>query len=323
MNDEISRRALLGAAAGLAAVPVQAQATYPNHGLTLLVCFPPGGSSDTLAKPLAEKLTAALGQPVKLEHKGGDGGTTGAAYGAKAPPDGYTLMLTSSHHFVAQHVYKKLPYEFSAAFEPVSVIASVPSVLVVSKASKLASVKDVITAARTEARRLQYGSAGVGSTQQATAELFKFKTGVPLDHVPYKGGGPMMVDLAAGVVDLAFETLPSAVVQIRAGKVKPLAVTTERRSFALPDVPTVAESGVPGFDMPVWYGVSVPKGVPREVVDKLSATINKLLVEPGFKKQLTDLGVQPVVMSPLEWSGAVRLDLRRWELLVRLTSMAA
>lgn len=315
------RRAALGAAASLA-VPAYAQdGDYPNRGITLVVCFPPNGSSDTLAKPMAQKLSEALGQPVTLNHRGGAGGTTGAATVAKAAADGYTLMLTSSHHFIAQHVVKGLPYDFAKAFDPVAVIASVPSVLVVPKASRFNSVRDITTAARTEAKKLQYGSAGVGSTQHATAELFKIRAGVGMEHVPYQGGGPMMADLATGQVDLAFETIPSALVQIRAGKVKPLAVTTEKRSFALPDTPSIAEAGVPGFDVPVWYGLSAPLGLPRPVLDRLSKTVNRILDSGEFKAQLLQLGALPVTMSPLEWTGAVRLDLRRWERVARMAQM--
>ena len=317
----INRRTLLGATAALATAPVLSQGGgYPNRPLTMVVCFPPGGSSDTLAKPLSEKLAAVLGQSVRLDHRAGAGGSTGAATVAKTAGDGYTLMLTSSHHFIAEHVYKNLPYRFTDAFEPVAVIASVPSVLVVGRDSRIGSVRDLLAAARSQ--KLKYGSAGIGSTQQATAELFRFRTGTAIEHVPYKGGGPMMVDLAAGAVDLAFETIPSAMVQVRAGKVKALAVTTDRRSFALPDTPTIAEAGVPGFDVPVWYGVTVPRSTPRDIVNRLNATINGILDNAEFKAQLLQLGALPVTMSPLEWSGAVRLDLNRWDRVVRLAGMA-
>jgi tripartite-type tricarboxylate transporter receptor subunit TctC len=316
----LRRRALLGAAASIAAVPAWSQGGYPSRPLTMVVCFPPGGSSDTLARPLSERLAAALGQPVNLDHRAGAGGSTGAATVAKTTGDGHTLMLTSSHHFIAEHVYKNLPYRFATAFEPVAVIASVPSVLVVGRESRINSVRDLLAAARSQ--KLKYGSAGIGSTQQATAELFRFRTGAAIEHVPYKGGGPMMADLAAGAVDLAFETIPSAMVQIRAGKVKALAVSTDRRSFALPDTPTIAEAGVPGFDVPVWYGVSAPRSTPRDIVNRLNAAINAILDNAEFKAQLLQLGALPVTMSPLEWSGAVRLDLSRWERVVRLAGMA-
>lgn len=317
------RRALLAAAAATVAAPAaRAQAgAYPNRPITLVVGFAPGGSSDTLARPLAQKLSEVIGQPVTLDHRAGNGGTTGAATVAKAAPDGYTLMLTSSHHFIAQHVYKNLPYQHAKAFDPVAVIASVPSVLVVGKGFKANTLRELIAMARNDGRRLQYGSAGVGSTQQATAELFKFRAGLQLEHVPYKGGGPMMVDVANGTVDLAFETIPSAMVQIRAGKVKPLAVTTEKRSFALPEVPTMAEAGVPGFDVPVWYGVSAPAGLPRPVLDQLNKAINRVLDNAEFKAALLLLGAQPVTMSPLEWAGAVQLDLKRWDRVVRMAGM--
>jgi tripartite-type tricarboxylate transporter receptor subunit TctC len=324
MTIDFPRRALLGAALAVAAGAAGAQAAdYPNKPITLVVCFPAGGSSDALARPLAQKLGEVLRQPVVIENRGGAGGTIGAAQVATAKPDGYTLMLTSSHHFIAQHVYKKLPYEYTAAFEPISVIASVPSVLVVNNKAGTGSVKDLLQHAKAEPGKLNYGSAGVGSTQHATAELFKFRSATQIEHVPYKGGGPMMVDLIAGQIDLAFETIPSAMTQIRGGKVKAVAVTTSKRSFALPDVPTMAEAGMPGFDVPVWYGVVGPAGMPRALVDKLNQAVNRVLDSADFKSQLLLLGAQPVTMSPLEWGGAIRVDLKRWERVVRQAQMVA
>ena len=318
---------LCAVAAGLllssVAAPALAQADYPSKPITLVVAFPPGGSSDALARPLAQKLQEALRQPVIIENKGGAGGTIGAAHVAKSAPDGYTLMITSSHHFIAEHVYKKLPYEYTKAFDPVAVIASVPSVLVMGTKARANTLKELMAQLKAEPGKLNYGSAGVGSTQHATAELFKFRSGTHAEHVPYKGGGPMMVDLIAGQVDFAFETIPSAMTQIRGGKVKALAVTTGKRSFALPDVPTMAEAGMPGFDAPVWYGVVAPAGTPRAIVDKLNVTINRILDSGEFKAQLLLLGAQPITMPPLEWGGAIRIDLKRWERLVKQANMKA
>ncbi|MFN7724799.1 MAG: Bug family tripartite tricarboxylate transporter substrate binding protein [Rubrivivax sp.] len=318
---------LCAVAAGLllssVAAPALAQADYPSKPITLVVAFPPGGSSDALARPLAQKLQEALRQPVIIENKGGAGGTIGAAHVAKSAPDGYTLMITSSHHFIAEHVYKKLPYEYTKAFDPVAVIASVPSVLVMGTKARANTLKELMAQLKAEPGKLNYGSAGVGSTQHATAELFKFRSGTQAEHVPYKGGGPMMVDLIAGQVDFAFETIPSAMTQIRGGKVKALAVTTGKRSFALPDVPTMAEAGMPGFHAPVWYGVVAPAGTPRAIVDKLNVTINRILDSGEFKAQLLLLGAQPITMPPLEWGGAIRIDLKRWERLVKQANMKA
>lgn len=324
MTLKTSKRVLLGTLMSLAASAVFAQAAdYPNRPITLVVAFPAGGSSDTLARPLAQRLQQALGQPVVIENRGGAGGTIGAAAVARAAPDGYTLMLTSSHHFIAEHVYKKLPYEYTKAFEPISVIASVPSVLVVGTKEKANTLKDLVAQLKAEPGKHSYGSAGVGSTQHATAELFKARSGTQAEHVPYKGGGPMMVDLISGQIGFAFETIPSALTQIRGGKVKALAVTTAKRSFALPDVPTMVEGGMSGFDAPVWYGVVAPMGTPRPLIEKLNRTINTLLDSGEFKALLLTLGAQPVTMSPIEWSGAIRVDLKRWERLVRQAQMVA
>ncbi|BAL94110.1 tripartite tricarboxylate transporter substrate binding protein [Rubrivivax gelatinosus] len=317
MKLPIPRRTLLAAAATFALPPVFAQ----GRALRFVIGFPAGGSSDAMGRALAERLAPALKQPLVVENRDGGGGTTAAAMVAKAPADGSTLMLASSHHLVAQQVQRGLPYDFATAFEPVAAMAAVPSVLVVSARSKLASVKDLIAAAG--ATRLRYGSVGAGSTQQATAELFRIRAGIKLDGVAFAGGNAMMNGLANGEIDLAFETIPSALAQLRAGRVKALAVSTAKRSFALPELPTLAEAGLSNFDAPVWYGVVAPAGTPRATVERLNETINRLLDSGEFKAQLLQLGATPVTMSPLEWAGAIRLDLKRWERLARQANLVA
>lgn len=318
MNHPIPRRTLLAAAATFALPPVFAQ----GRALRFVIGFPAGGSSDAMGRALAERLAPALKQPLVVENRDGGGGTTAAAMVAKAPADGSTLMLASSHHLVAQQVQRGLPYDFATAFEPVAAMAAVPSVLVVSARSRWANVKDLIAAAG-GATRLRYGSVGAGSTQQATAELFRIRAGIKLDGVAFAGGNAMMSGLANGDIELAFETIPSALAQLRAGRVKALAVSTAKRSFALPEVPTLAEAGLSNFDAPVWYGVVAPAGTPRATVDRLNETINRLLDSGEFKAQLLQLGATPVTMSPLEWAGAIRLDLKRWERLARQADLVA
>jgi len=319
MSLPIPRRTLLAAAASFALPPVFAQ---PGRSLRFVIGFPAGGSSDAMGRALADRLAPALKLPLVVENRDGGGGTTAAAMVAKAPADGSTLMLASSHHLVAQHVQRGLPYDFASAFEPVAAMAAVPSVLVVPARSRLGSVHELIAAAG-GATRLRYGSVGAGSTQQATAELFRIRAGIRLEGVTFAGGNAMMSGLANGDIDLAFETIPSALAQLRAGRVKALAVSTAKRSFALPDVPALAEAGLSSFDAPVWYGVVAPAGTPRATVDRLNETINRLLDSGEFKAQLLQLGATPVTMTPIEWAGAIRLDLKRWERLARQANLVA
>ncbi|MBK1686724.1 Bug family tripartite tricarboxylate transporter substrate binding protein [Rubrivivax gelatinosus] len=318
MNPSIPRRTLLAATASFVLPPVFAQSA---RTLRFVIGFPSGGSSDAMGRALAERLAPALRQPLVVENRPGGGGTTAAALVAKAEPDGSTLMLASSHHLVAQHVQRGLPYEFATAFEPVAAMAAVPSVLVVPARSKFSGVKDVVAAAGQT--RLRYGSVGAGSTQQATAELFRIRTGIKLDGVSFAGGNAMMAGLGSGEIDLAFETIPSALAQIQSGKVRALAVSTAKRSFALPDVPTLAEAGLSSFDAPVWYGAVAPAGTPRATVERLNETINRLLDGGEFKAQLLQMGATPVTMSPIEWAGAIRVDLKRWERLARQANLVA
>lgn len=318
-NPSIPRRTLLAAAASFVLPPVFAQS---GRALRFVIGFPSGGSSDAMGRALAERLAPALRQSLVVENRPGGGGTTAAALVAKAEPDGSTLMLASSHHLVAQHVQRGLPYDFATAFEPVAAMAAVPSVLVVAARSKFSGVKDLVAAAAGPTR-LRYGSVGAGSTQQATAELFRIRTGIKLDGVAFAGGNAMMAGLASAEIDLAFETIPSALAQIHAGKVRALAVSTAKRSFALPDVPTLAEAGLSSFDAPVWYGAVAPAGTPRATVERLNETINRLLDGGEFKAQLLQMGATPVTMSPLEWAGAIRLDLKRWERLARQANLVA
>lgn len=320
MNLPLTRRSLLAAAASLALPPAFAQ---PARPLRFVIGFPSGGSSDAMGRALAERLAPALGLPLVVENRPGAGGTTAAAAVAKAEPDGSTLMLASSHHLVAQYVQTGLGYDFATAFEPVAAMAAVPSVLVVASRSRVGSVRELISAAAAGPDRLRYGSVGAGSTQQATAELFRIRAGIKLDGVAFPGGNAMMAGLANGDIELAFETIPSALAQIRAGKVKALAVSTAKRSFALPDVPTLAEAGLSNFDAPVWYGAVAPAGTPRATVERLNATVNRLLDSGEFKAQLLQMGATPVTMTPIEWSGAIRLDLKRWERLARQAKLVA
>ena len=256
------RFASLALAAAMLVVPagrVLAQA-YPTKPITLIVPFPAGGTTDALARTIGQKLSEAWGQPVIVDNRGGAGATIGANMVAKAAPDGYTLLMGAIHHTIAPSVYKKLPYNFQKDLAPVTVVAVVPNVLVVNPSVPAKSVKELIEYAKANPGKLTYGSNGNGTAQHLIGTQFNLLAGTDIAHVPYKGSGPLTTDLLAGQISMSFDTVTPVLQYIKAGKLRPLAVATAKRSSALPDVPTLAESGLAGFDVASWYGVLGPGG---------------------------------------------------------------
>ncbi|HMS80699.1 MAG TPA: tripartite tricarboxylate transporter substrate binding protein, partial [Burkholderiaceae bacterium] len=255
-----------GAAAG-AGLPPAARARAAgrrNKPIRLVVPFPPGGGTDAFARPLSKVLTAQLGQPIVIDNRGGAGGTLGAEIAAKSPPDGYTFLVGAIHHAIAPSMYPKLGYDLQKDLMPVTVLSSVPNVLVVNPQRVSAKTYDAFFKdLKANPGKLNYGSAGNGTSHHLTVELYKTMTRTFLTHIPYRGAGPALQDLLAGQVDLMFDGLGSSMPHIKAGKLVPLAVTSEKRSFALPDVPTLAESGVKGYDAKTWYAIWAPAGTPR------------------------------------------------------------
>jgi tripartite-type tricarboxylate transporter receptor subunit TctC len=313
------RRTLLAAGAAalcIASVPAIAQ-TWPEKPITLVVPFPPGGTTDVLARALAERLQQSLGQPVIVESKPGAGATLGADHVAKARPDGYTLLVGAVHHTIATSVYKKLTYDFQKSFQPLTVIAMVPNVLAVSAASPVKSVADLVAMAKSSKPELSYGSNGNGTAQHLIGTQFQNQTGVTLLHVPYKGSGPLTVDLLGGQVAMSFDTITPVLPHIQAGKLRPLAVTTARRSSALPDVPTLAESGLSGFDIGTWFGVLAPAATPRPVVTRLSEEMQKVIHSPEFKKRMAEIGAEPVGNTPEQMASQIREETDKFARLVK------
>lgn len=294
----------------------QAQ-TWPSKTISLIVPFPAGGTTDVLARALAEPLGKALGQAVIVESKPGAGATLGADYVAKSQPNGYTLLVGAVHHTIATSVYKKLPYDFQKDFAPLTTIAMVPNVLVVSSASPAKDVAGLIALAKAAKDPMPYGSNGNGTAQHLIGTQFQNGTGVKLLHVPYKGSGPLTVDLLGGQVAMSFDTVTPVLPHIQAGKLRPLAVTTAARSSALPEVPTLDEAGLKGFNIGTWFGVLAPVGTPKDVQARLSSEMTKIIQSPEFKAQMAKIGAEPVGNSQQEMAMQIAEETAKFAKLVK------
>jgi tripartite-type tricarboxylate transporter receptor subunit TctC len=306
--------------AGIIALTLSAAAagqSWPQKPVRLINPFPPGGGTDTFARPLAARLSQAMGQQFIVENLGGAGGTVGAARAAKEAPDGYVFLIGAVHHTIAETLYAKLPYRLERDFVPVTVIATVPNVIVVNPKHSFKNLDELIAFAKKNPGKLNYGSAGNGTTHHLAGELFKQVTGTELTHVPYKGAGPLMQDLLAGQVDLAFDGLGSSAAQIKSGKLRPLAVTTAKRSALLPDVPTAGEAGVKGYELTTWYAVWAVKGTPQPIVDKMYQEIAKALQSPEIKLVWDGQGAALGGMPPAEFAALVKQEIARWGKVVK------
>jgi tripartite-type tricarboxylate transporter receptor subunit TctC len=304
------------AALTMACVATLASAqAFPTKPITLVVPFPPGGSSDVLARALTTSLSQSIGQTVIVDSRPGAGATLGADYVSKAKPDGYTLLMGAVHHTIATSVYKKLPYDFEKSFAPITMVAVVPNVLVVNANSSAKDVKDLIALAKASPGKLAFGSNGNGTVQHLIGTQFSSLAGIELLHVPYKGSAPLTTDLLGGQVDMSFDTLTPVYPQ--AGKLRPLAVTTAKRSSSLPDVPTLAESGLKDFDQGTWFGVLAPAGTPKDVVAKLNAEMVKIIQSPEFKKRMQEIGAEAVGDTPDEMAAQIKSDTVKYAKLVK------
>ena len=316
MLKRIVQRAVVAAALILSITGAQAQ--WPNKPVRLINPFPVGGGVDTFTRPLAARLSQSLGQSFYVENMGGAGGTIGAAAASKAPADGYTFFVGAIHHTIAEGLYTKLPYNIEKDFEPVTVLAYVPNVIVVHpKHAGINKYSDLMAYLKANPGKMNFGSAGNGTSHHLVGELFKMRTGTELVHVPYKGAGPMMQDLIAGNVDMAFDGMGTSAVQIKAGRLKPLAVTTGTRSPAIPDVPTLKELGVADFEVTTWYAMWAVKGTPKEIVDKMYQEVAKTLQLQDIKKIWEDQGATAGGQPPAEMAKLVRLEVQRWGKVVK------
>ena len=317
------RRALGFLLGVLLAFPGYGQ-NFPNKPIRIIVPFAPGGSTDIFARLVAERLSAGLGQPVLVENRAGASGNIGADAVARAPADGYTLLMaTTGVMAINQALYRNMTYDAAKDLEPVAFVASITNVLIVSSESTLKSVAEVLAAAKRSPGSLSFASSGAGSSTHMSAELFKAMAGVDLLHVPYKGSGPAMLDLISGRVALMFENMPGAVPHIKAGKLRALAQTGLRRTAALPEVPTVAEAGVPGYESLSWSGIAVPAGAPREVVARLNREINAILAQAEMRHKLAEMGAEAVGGSPEAFADHVRRERDKWGGVVRAAGIVA
>lgn len=287
----------------------QTAANFPNRTVKIVVPFAPGGSTDALARLLAQRLTAAWGQTVIVENKPGAGATLGADYVAKATPDGYTVLMGAAHHTIAQNVYKSLPYHFGRDLAPVSMVALIPNVVVVNAKVPANNIQELIALAKKEPGKLNYGSAGAGTAHHLLGESFNLKSGTQIVHIPYKGSSPAVADLVSGQVQVMFDTVSSALPQINAGKTRALAVTTAKRSSALPDVPTLSETVLPGFDFGTWFGILAPAATPPDIIAKMSNEIIKIVQMPEVRKQLLEMGSEPIGNTPAEMKAQITKEL--------------
>jgi len=325
-QDLVTRRRLLAASA-LAAVPgaVFAQSGWPNKPVRVVVPFAPGGTTDILARALAPELSQAFGQQFIVDNKPGAGGNVGSDQVAKSAADGYTLLMgTVGTHGINQSLYPKMPFDPIKDFAPITLVAGVPNVLVMNpakaEANGIKNVADLIKYAKANPGKLNMASSGNGTSIHLSGELFKSMTGTFLVHFPYRGSGPALLDLIGGTMDLMFDNLPSAMPQIKAGKLKALAVTTSQRSAALPDVPTVAEAGpVKGFEASSWFGLLAPAGTPADIVNRIQQESAKALGVPALKERLLSQGAIPSGMTPPEFAAYIASETKKWAQVVKVS----
>ncbi len=296
LTRKTTRRHLIQAlavAATMASGAAMAQA-WPSKPISLIVPFPAGGTTDVLARALAEKLQQSLGQPVIVESKPGAGATLGADFVVKSKPDGYTLLVGAVHHTIASSVYKKLPYDFQKDLAPITTIALVPNVLVVNAATPAKNVAELVALLKSQPGKHNYGSNGNGTAQHLIGTQFENMTGTAFAHIPYKGSGPLATDLLGGQITMSFDTVTPVLPHIKAGKLRALAVTTAKRSSALPDVPTLDEAGLKGFDIGTWFGVLAPAATPKDILARLNTEMVKIIQSPEFRKRMGEIGAEPI-----------------------------
>ncbi len=316
-----ARRLLLKAGMAAASVCLAAPAAWaqawPAKPITLVVPFAPGGTTDVLARAVGQELSSALGQPVLIESKPGAGATLGADFVAKARADGYTLLMGAVHHTIATSAYTKLPYDFQKDLAPISIVAQVPNVLVVGSSVTAKSVAELVTQAKAQPGKFAFGSNGAGTAQHLIGAQFGGMSGVDILHVPYKGSGPLTTDLLGGQIQMSFDTVTPVLPHIKAGKLRALAVTTAKRSPALPDVPTLDEAGLKGFNLGTWFGVLAPAATPAPVVERLHREIARIVASPDFRKKMEEIGADPIGGTPAQMGRQIKDDTERFAKLVK------
>ncbi|WP_404822424.1 Bug family tripartite tricarboxylate transporter substrate binding protein [Noviherbaspirillum aerium] len=296
--------------------------TWPSRPVTIVVPFPAGGGTDAFARPLAAQLTKQLGKTIIIDNRGGAGGNLGAGVAAKAAPDGYTFFMGGAHHAIAPSIYPKLDYDIQKDFIPVALVATPPQVIVVNP--QRVPVKDLasfIEYANKNAGKVNFGSAGNGTSHHLAGELFKIQTKTALTHIPYRGAGPALQDLVAGQVDMMFDGLGSSASHIKAGRIKALAVASAKRAPGFPDVPTAAEAGVPDYVVSTWYGLFAVKGTPPDVVERMAAEVKKALASPELQANWQNAGSETPTLSKGEFGAMLASEIARWRTVVKAANV--
>ncbi len=323
------RKFLTAVGAGMAAgaLPAasfaQSSGVYPNKPIKFVVGFAPGGATDLIGRLMAKKMGDALGQPVIVENKGGASSNIGADAVAKSSPDGYTFYVNAITNAINASLFAKLPFDFEKDFEPVALFALVPNILVVHPSVKANTLQEFIALARANPGKLAYASSGNGTSIHLSGELFKIMAKVDLLHVPYKGSAPAVTDLLGGQVQCMFDNMPSSLPHVKSGKLRALAVTTRERSPSIPEVPTVEEAGLPGFDVSSWFGLMAPKGTPKEIVARMNLEANKALASAEIKKGFLDLGAVPAPMSAEAYGEFIHVEIKKWAEVVKVSGAKA
>ncbi|GKS87944.1 tripartite tricarboxylate transporter substrate binding protein [Acidovorax sp. SUPP2539] len=315
------RRTLLAAAlavAATAAVPTAFAQAFPNKPITIIVPFAAGGTTDILARVIGQGLSAELGQSVVVDNRAGAGGNIGGQMAARAPADGYTLFMgTVGTHAINAALYKKMPFDPVKDFAPLTRVANVPNLLVANPNQPYKTVQELIAYAKANPGKVNFGSSGSGSSIHLSGELFKSMAKVDMQHVPYKGSAPAVTDLLGNQIGIMFDNMPSAIQHVRSGKLRPIAVTTAKRSPELPDVPTIAEAGVPGYEATSWFGMFAPAGTPAPIVSQLNKALVKVLSQPETKKKLADQGAEPVSETPEQFAAFIQSESAKWGKVVK------
>jgi tripartite-type tricarboxylate transporter receptor subunit TctC len=323
MNRSIFRLFLILFAACQIA-QVTAAEPYPNRLIKLVVPYPAGGGTDTFARPLALQLTSRLGQTVVVDNKGGAGGSIGMEFVARAPADGYTLLLALTPQLAVNGaLYEKIPYDPIKSFSPISLIAEAPYLLLVNPTLPVTTTKELLALAKAENGRLTYATSGSGSGAHMAAELLIGMTGIPMTHVPYKGGGPALSDVLAGHVKVLFAPAVSSMQHIQAGRLRAIAITGDKRLSSLPNVPTIAESAVPGYESTVWYAVLAPANTPREIVNRVNAELSQILKDPAFKSMMNVNGIEPLSGTPEALTSHINKEISKWSKVIKSAGIKA
>ncbi len=309
---------LLSAASIIAATPARAATAYPSKPIRVIVAYTPAGTTDILARAVGQKMTEAWGQTVIVDNRPGANGNIGTEITANATPDGYTiLMATAATHGINNTLYPDLKWDAVKSFAPISLVALVPNILVVNNALPVKSVKELITYGAANPGKLNHGSPGLGSTGHLSAELFKSSAGIKMTHVPYKGSAPTLADLIGGQIQVVIDNMPPYLPHVQSGKIRGLAVTTAKRSPAAPNLPTMQEAGVTGYEAGSWFGLLAPAGVSKDIVQKLSAETQRILQLPDVKERLSGQGAEPAGGSPEEFAAFIRSEQAKWRKVIQ------